>query len=44
MPYIPMIDTLIAFVEIKGYEESAQDLLNLLQDKNNKGFVVPVKK
>ena len=36
MPYIPMIDTLIAFVDIKDYEETAQDILNLLQDKKNK--------
>ncbi|HOR87204.1 MAG TPA: hypothetical protein PLL98_12070 [Bacillota bacterium] len=36
MPYIPMIDTLIAFIDIKEYEETAQDILNLLQDKKNK--------
>jgi hypothetical protein len=31
-----MIDTLIAFVDIKDYEDTAQDLLNLLKDKKNK--------
>jgi len=36
MPYIPMIDTLIAFVDIKEYEESAQDLLDLLQGKKSR--------
>lgn len=40
MPYIPMIDTLIAYVDIKNYEESAQDLLNLFQDKKNKAKAI----
>ncbi len=36
MPYIPMIDTLIASIDIKDYDDKAQDLLNLFQDKKNK--------
>jgi|GEM_PF-864567 len=36
MPHIPMIDTLIAFVDIKEYDETAQEILTLLQDKKNK--------